>query len=224
MKPAILFDIDGTLLYAKGLGREAFGEAFERAYHASVDMARVSFVGGTDTAIIRQLARDCGCPTSPAIEERFFLEFTTRLDAKLAAGPILVYPGIPQLLARLVADGALLGLVTGNIRPTAWSKLHHAGLDTYFTFGGYACDHEDRAHIAAAAMQRATAHAATPRLLIGDTPKDIAAAHANGLPCLAVATGWVSAEKLSAAGADAVLTDFADTEKALACIWNLCHD
>jgi phosphoglycolate phosphatase-like HAD superfamily hydrolase len=51
-------------------------------------------------------------------------------------------------------------------------------------------------------------------VLIGDTPLDIQAAHANGLKAVAVATGWVTAEELAAAGADLVLPDFADTEAA----------
>ncbi len=223
MKPALLFDIDGTLLYAKGLGRAAFGEAFECAYQTPVEMSAVSFVGGTDTAIIRQLAREQDLTSTPAQEECFFFEFAKRLDARLAEGPIEVFPGVPELLARLTAEGFCLGMVTGNLRATAWSKLRHSRLDAYFTFGGYACDHESRDHIAATALRRARTLGAEAKLLIGDTPKDVAAAHANGLPCLAVCTGWISADELAAAGADAVLPNFANTEETLNVIRRLCH-
>ena len=54
------------------------------------------------------------------------------------------------------------------------------------------------------------------RVLIGDTPLDVQAARANGLKAVAVATGWVSAEELAAAGADLVLPDFSNTDACVA--------
>ena len=60
------------------------------------------------------------------------------------------------------------------------------------------------------ALERAlafTGRTYTPErtLIIGDTPKDIACAHAIGARCLAVATGSFSASELEKAGADWVL-------------------
>jgi phosphoglycolate phosphatase len=49
-------------------------------------------------------------------------------------------------------------------------------------------------------------------LVIGDTPKDIACAHAMGARCLAVATGKFSAGQLRAAGADRVVQTLEDPE------------
>lgn len=218
MTPAILFDIDGTLLYAKGLGRQAFGEAFAVAYGAAIDVEALSFVGATDTALIRSLAAELGLDSTPAREEHFAIEFTKRLDPKLAAGPIQVYPGVPELLRTLTGQGILLGLVTGNLRTTAWSKLIHSGLAGHFTFGAYAGDHADRGILTRIAAQRARDLGAEAKLLIGDTPKDIQAAHAAGIPCLAVATGWISEPELRDAGAEAVLPSFADSETTLATI------
>ena len=42
-------------------------------------------------------------------------------------------------------------------------------------------------------------------LVIGDTPKDVACAHAFGAQCVAVATGAFSAAQLAECGADRVL-------------------
>lgn len=218
MTPAILFDIDGTLLYAKGLGRQAFGEAFATAYGAEIDVDAISFVGATDTALIRSLAAELDLASTPAREEHFAIEFTKRLDPKLAAGPIQVYPGVPELLRTLAEQNVLLGLVTGNLRTTAWSKLIHSGLAEFFTFGAYAGDHADRNELARIATQRAGEREAETKLLIGDTPKDIQAAHAAGLPCLAVATGWIDETELRNAGADAVLPSFDNLETTLATI------
>ena len=217
MQHAILFDIDGTLLHAKGLGRPAFAEAFQIAYGAPIDADRISFIGATDTAIIRALAAEQGLPSTPAQEERFAIELTKRLEPRLAQGPIHVYPGVRPLLQALRDQGFRLGIVTGNLRPTAWAKLIHAGLADLFDFGAYANDAPDRDAIAAIACRRANALGATPALLIGDTPRDIQAAHANRLPCLAVTVaGWLPPQDLSAA--EATLATYTDLPVALRAI------
>lgn len=221
-KPALLFDIDGTLLHAKGLGRPAFAEAFKVAYGVAADFDAVSFVGATDTAVIRAMATHHGLVSTPAKEEHFFIELTKALDPRLAKGPLLIYPGVRVLLPRLVEEGFLLGIVTGNIRETAWSKLIHAGLAPYFTFGAYATDSDDRNVIAAIASKRAKALGATARVLLGDTPKDIEAAHAIGLPCVSVATGWITGPELQAAGADYLLESFGDVESAVRLLKEIC--
>lgn len=223
MKSALLFDIDGTLLYAKGLGRPAFAEAFQAAYGTPVDLSTISFVGATDTAVIRSLARTVGIPSTPAREEHFFIELTKRLEPRLKQGPLIVYPGVRSLLKKLQSQGYLLGVVTGNIRSIAWAKLLHAELAPYFSFGAYATDHENRDIIAKVAQTRAHTLGASAKLLIGDTTKDVQAAHAIGVRCLAVTTGWVDADTLRIAGADDLVDGFNDPSLALAKIERLCH-
>lgn len=216
MRASILFDIDGTLLYARGVGRIAFGNAFLAAYGVPYpDIAGLSFVGATDSNVVRTMAASCGIATSPAREEHFFLRLAHDIDTALHENRPHVYPGIPELTDRLNRRGHALGIVTGNVRATAWSKLRHAGLDHAFTFGAYGDEHHDRTEIARLAIGRTPAGAAA-RMLVGDTPLDVLAAKANGLIAVAVATGWVSAEELAAAGADLVLPDFADTDARIA--------
>jgi phosphoglycolate phosphatase-like HAD superfamily hydrolase len=50
-------------------------------------------------------------------------------------------------------------------------------------------------------------------VVIGDTPRDIACAHADGVRCLAVATGPFSRDQLT--GADAVLAGTPELREAL---------
>jgi phosphoglycolate phosphatase-like HAD superfamily hydrolase len=221
MRASILFDIDGTLLYARGVGRIAFGNAFLAAYGVPYpDIAGLSFVGATDSNVVRTMAASCGIATSPAREEHFFLRLAHDIDAALHENRPHVYPGIPELTDRLNRRGHALGIVTGNVRATAWSKLRHAGLDHAFTFGAYGDEHHDRTEIARLAIGRTPAGAAA-RMLVGDTPLDVLAAKANGLIAVAVATGWVSAEELAAAGADLVLPDFSDTDARIAQLENV---
>lgn len=216
MRAAILFDIDGTLLYARGVGRVAFSNAFLAAYGQPYpDIAGLCFVGATDSNVVRTMAAACGIPSTPAREEHFFLRLAHDIDAALSQNKPHIYPGIPELIACLSRHGHTLGIITGNVRATAWSKLRHAGLDHAFAFGAYGDDHHDRVAITRIAVSRAPADTAV-KMLIGDTPLDVQAAKANGLVAVAVATGWVAAEELASAGADLVLPDFSDTDACIA--------
>lgn len=215
---AILFDIDGTLLKARGVGRPAFARAFREAYGADYPrIEALSFIGATDTAVLRSMVAECGLRPDPAREARFFARLAIHLDAALAATPPEVLPGVPELLAALAARGDALGLVTGNIRATALSKVRRAGLARHFTFGGYGDDSPDRAAIARAALARLPA-GAEPLALVGDTPRDIEAARAVGLRAVAVASGWLTRDQLAPARPDVLLGTLADLPAALSAL------
>ena len=94
-------------------------------------------------------------------------------------------------------------------------KLAPVGLNDYFAFGGYGSDHGERQHLIRIGAERGAARLGRPReecrvVVIGDTPKDIAAAQAIGAECLAVATGSYTVEALLAAGATWAMTDLSD--------------
>ena len=96
-------------------------------------------------------------------------------------------------------------MLTGNLEPIARLKLERAGLGRFFEHGqgGFGSDHEDRTELPAIARARAGGYPRAQTVVIGDTPRDIACARADGVRCVAVATGPYSAAEL--AGADVVL-------------------
>ena len=57
-----------------------------------------------------------------------------------------------------------------------------------------------------------------PRVQVGDTPLDVAAALATGARAVAVATGSYPAANLVAAGAHVVLPDLTDTARVVAAV------
>jgi phosphoglycolate phosphatase len=69
--------------------------------------------------------------------------------------------------------------------------------------GGFGSDHEDRTELPAIARARAGGYPRAQTVIIGDTPRDIACARADGLRCIAVTTGQYEAGEL--AGADVVI-------------------
>jgi len=124
-------------------------------------------------------------------------------------------PGVGELLEALAArDDVALGLLTGNWERGARIKLSRHDLNRYFAFGSFGDGRLDREELPPVAWERA--HATIGRrfaphetLIVGDALPDISCAHAHGVRCLAVASGWTAAERLAAAGADWVLADLA---------------
>jgi len=213
----LLFDIDGTLLIgAAGAHRDAIHEAL-RVVHGVTepDHAGLEVAGRTDADIARVLLTRAGV-AAERIDARADDVRAAACEAygRLCPGDLssTVAPGIAQLIEHLHArDDALLSLVTGNFEPIARMKLAAAGIGGRFARGqgGFGSDHESRAELPAIARRRAgDGDAPWPRrqtVLIGDTPRDIACARADGVRVVAIATGPFGAGELGEA--DAVARD-----------------
>ena len=222
---ALLFDLDGTLTRSAGAGTRALGRALHARPQASQELRNMRLDGMTDRAIARIVLAAEGDQRRP-IEERMRAVAEAEIDAVLARylEALAVecakqayesLPGVRALIERLVRrPGILLGLCTGNVARGAELKLSAAGLWGPFRFGGYGSDAEPRADIVRAAWRRAQELGARDALVIGDTPRDILAAHDAGLPACGVATGRYSVHDLTAHGADIVLKDFSDVDAA----------
>lgn len=211
----LLFDIDGTLVSgATDAHRDAMHEAL-RIVH-SVDAMQVmrrplAPAGRTDPEIARAILLDAGV-SARRIDDRAdaVLEECCRAYARLCPDDLseTVLPGIPQLLGRLSGrTDVRLGLLTGNYEPVARLKLARAGIGKHFPAGegAFGSDAEDRAALPAIARRRAGTlgfpHPRELTIVIGDTPRDIACAHADDVRCLAIATGPFEAEELTEADA-----------------------
>ena len=205
----VLFDIDGTLLDTHGAGRSAFCRGLRRATGVEDDLPYVSFAGNTDRRVLDEVAAHRGTTFTGAQRKAVFDAVAEELAAALADAPGAAVPGAAALLAELARRGARLGLVTGNIERGAHLKLASAGLDGYFAFGGYGDDEADRSRILRAALA-AAGPAPARAVLVGDTPLDVEAGLAVGIPVLGVAAGRWDVPALLAAGAAHAAPDFTD--------------
>ena len=88
--------------------------------------------------------------------------------------------------------------MTGNFEPVARLKLERAGIGSYFEAGqgGFGSDAEAREELPPLARSRAGDWPRERTVVVGDTPRDIACARADGLRVVAVTTGPFPADAL----------------------------
>jgi beta-phosphoglucomutase-like phosphatase (HAD superfamily) len=209
---AVLFDIDGTILVTGGAGGAAWQRAFEELYGVEANVAEHTDAGMTDPQIAEIVFRAVlGREGSPEERAKAIGRYLHHLpDTVAASRGYRTMPGIEELLDRLLDQGLLLGLVTGNIEAAAHIKLSRAGLNRFFSFGGYGSDSADRAEVTRAALERGELVSGGTLtegacIAVGDTPRDVKAGHTAGVRVVGVATGRYSVDVLREANADWVL-------------------
>jgi phosphoglycolate phosphatase len=211
-----LFDIDGTLIGGDGSGRRAFDRACLDCMGIIGALDHLRLDGMTDPLILDSVFQQHHGRRPTGDETRaIFDAYVGHLEREVAEGKYHVKPAVHDTLDRLERDGATIGLATGNLEIGARIKLARGNLWQRFPFGGYGSDAAERAHLVQIAIERGATlarrrFAPGEVTVIGDTPRDVAAAHACGARAVAVATGWYTLEQLTEAGADAAYPTMAE--------------
>jgi phosphoglycolate phosphatase-like HAD superfamily hydrolase len=220
----VLFDIDGTLVHTGGAGTKAFSKTFSHVFGLHHGAERMKFAGRTDVSLVREFFQIHGVPESHENFRQFFDNYVFWLEQVLAHSHGNECHGINRFIDDLLAlpQPPMLGLLTGNIRLGAEIKLRRFGLWDFFVMGGFADDHEERNHIAAAALQRGR-RVLDPHLqphevvVIGDTPFDVRCGKFIGARTLAVATGGAKYSELKPLGADWTVENLAQISAREVC-------
>ncbi len=229
----MLWDVDLTLIDARGSGLRLYQTALREMYGAELPQAPrpLSFAGRTDTAIALELLALAGVPDPPGQVRRFqdlLGSYAPRLaDDVRELGRVL--PGAAEVLALLAAglrgQPVVQSLLTGNLPELARVKLSALDLTEHLdlSIGGYGDVSAIRGDLVDVARSRAAARhggdfGGRLTVLVGDTPSDVEAALVTGASVVAVATGSFTAAELAEAGAHAVLPDLADTAAAVSAI------
>jgi phosphoglycolate phosphatase len=214
---AVLFDIDGTLLHTGGAGAVAWQRAFLELYEVEANIEEHTHAGMTDPEIAEIVFREVlgrdGSDTERAEAIGCYLGHLA--DAVAESEGYFVIPGIEELLPRLVEQGVLLGVVTGNIESAAHIKLARGDLNRFFAFGGYGSDSRSRTELTRKALERGGEISGKPldracTIAVGDTPRDVEAGHGAGIHVVGVATGSYGVDQLEDAGADWTIASVAD--------------
>lgn len=171
------------------------------------------FDGMTDRAIMRGAIERLVGREEPGwsgevleaeVDELLAIYVEALADEAARANDFFVCPGVPSILDLCDAQSQVyMGLGTGNVMRGAEIKLGRVDLFRRFSFGGYGSDHLLREFILRAAVARGAVAADRPAeecriVVIGDTPRDVAAAKAIGAECISVATGDYTFEELRA--------------------------
>jgi phosphoglycolate phosphatase len=225
----LLFDIDGTLLLK---GAEAHAAAVVAALCEVWEVEPpqtahgVEAAGRTDQAIARDILELAGISAEQFDQRRDDFILAAASHYELLVPDDLsdrLAPHAAETLAQVDAHERYhCSLVTGNIQRVARLKLDAAGILYPFAEGqgGFGSDSDDRNDLPPIARMRAgqlwnggDAWPAEQTVVIGDTPRDIACARADGTLAVAVATGPFAADDL--AGADVVIDDLRQLDAAL---------
>lgn len=218
----VLFDIDGTLIRSQGAGKKAIAQTLQHDFSVDAPDVEVSFAGRTDLSLMKEIFARNSLPISHEDLQRFFASYVKNLPACLEESRGEVIAGVMPLLEHLQHDEEIiLGLLTGNIRAGALAKLEHFKLATYFKFGGFGDNQEERAEIAKEGvreLEAAVAMRVNPQkvLVIGDTPFDVQCAHAIGARSLAVCSGYSTREEIEAAKPMYIMEDLQQITLVLA--------
>ncbi len=223
----ILFDIDNTLIFGKGVGREASERAMLELFGSSGTLATHQFRGKTDWGTLIELLTPLGLVRDQI--DAVMPTYNTTLGKHFASivhrFPVEPCPGGHELVAALSArPDVLLGIVTGNVETVAPLKLAAGGYDpNVFRVGAYGNEAHDRTLLPPIALQRAIAYQGTSFervVIIGDTPDDIECARSIQARCIGVATGSFSRAELEAHQPAVVLDSLADLDATLTAIFN----
>ena len=225
----VLFDIDGTLLDARGAGRRAMRRTLKDVFGTWGILDSYNMAGRTDRTTIRDVLTAVGF-SAEEIEQRMpevRRLFPQYLEEELRTRPPVPLAGAKEIVKRLQRrDDVVLGLLTGNLEEGAYLKLRYAGFDPEVfrinAFGSDALTRDELPHIALERAKRklGLTFRRDEVVIVGDTPLDIQCSQVVGAKSVVVTTGPFSAEELRRYHPDVILPDLRDTLRVEAVILN----
>ena len=216
----VLFDIDGTLISTGGAGTRSLNIAFEEVLGIKEAFKNFEMAGKTDVQIIKEGLFIHGIKPTFTLLQELIKHYLKNLDRQMNNNAKHLKPGVASFLDIIQKLKYPTGLLTGNLENGARIKLEPFGLNSYFPFGAFGSDHEDRRYLLPVALARFSRISKyrvpfQQCIVVGDTPRDIACAKPYGAKVIAVATCPYSFEELSKTDADLVVQNLSETDKIL---------
>ena len=197
-----IFDLDGTITdpfdgiwHSVNYGLRAMGRP-----EVSPEIGR-RFIG---PALMDSFARWCGMDEETARET---IDRYREYYGPKGMYECYVYPGIPELMARLRSAGLRLAVATSKAEPYARRLLEHLGLDRSLDGiigAALYSTTNDKAELVRRTLRELAVRDPARAVMIGDREFDILGAKAAGCAAIGVRYGYGTAEELERAGADAI--------------------
>lgn len=207
----VLFDLDGTLIES-GPGILAVARAVLReiGWPDQPDEAMLRMVG---PPLINCYTDILKVPMDRLLEA---LELHRELSKTIGMDQVKPYPGIPELLARLHAAGAFIGVVTSRVTPTAKALVQQFGLAASIDFvrGGTPGAGAEKLPILLETLEELRADRART-VMVGDRHFDLLAANQAGVDSIGVTYGYGTAQEIASCNPTHTASNADDLQKLL---------
>jgi len=217
MKKLIIFDLDGTLLNTIADLAQSTNHALQALGYPTHPESDYNFMVGNGINKLFERA----LPKGEKSEEnvlRIRKEFVPYYDVH-NADKSRPYPGIPELLAALKADGIQTAVFSNKADAFCGKIIEH-----YFGPGSFSLVRGSRPGVPTKpdpagvySLMADLGVAPESTLFVGDSDVDILTGHNAGLPALGVLWGFRGEAELTAAGADALAAKPEDILAYLRC-------
>jgi len=221
---AVLFDIDGTLVssaVAEDDERRRYSDAIRDVVGQTPNVTPGRFAGMVDPQICEILLTELGL-TNDKIDY-FVPQVLSRMSELYLRmhKTIELNSGVEELLPLLMKSPRhVFGVLTGNLEQIAREKLACAEIVSYFSEFYCADRYFDRTRLVKDAVNSCVRKYQLPAnrnvMIIGDTPRDIAAANVSEATSIGIASGAFSMRQLGEAGAMQVYPNLRPTKRFLA--------
>lgn len=205
--PALIFDLDGTLVDTAPDLLGATNAVLKSQGRRTVNPATLRhMVGFGARSLIEQAMAATGTPVAaselPGLVDIFISHYRAHI-----ADASMPFPGVPETLERLVADGRRLGVLTNKPQEMAELLLTALELERFFPviYGAGRMSYvKPDARIFHDVVRELGGE---PAVMIGDSITDVATARAAKAPVILVSYGYTP-EPAHTLGGDAVTDDF----------------
>ena len=189
MRPALIFDLDGTLIDSAPAIHKVSNDVLTARGYAPLDLAQIrSFVGQGAPHLVRSLLTTAGEDPEGPLFDALYEDLVTRYETDVEGNT--PYPGVITALQRLAALGCPMAITTNKPYKPALAAIAHVGLSDYFqlVIGGDSLPtrkpQPEMVHEAHRLLRRDRA------LYIGDSEIDAQTAENAGLPFLIYTEGY----------------------------------
>ncbi len=210
-RPYVFFDLDGTLVDTRAAVMECYSRVFRE--HLQSDFPPDSVPSGE---VFAMRPAEIFAKVAPGQATELYEAYQRTYPR--CTDHIAVFPWVVELIAAICGQGRKPGLVTNKGLERTLIDLAVAGIpESAFCTIVTAEDTVERKPHPAPILLALERTGAVPAdsIYVGDGPQDILAAHAAGMPCVALTYGFYDGDALVLHTPEAIANDTLDLAAAL---------